>query len=77
MMKEKKTDQESSGGNMDDVKEGRVLNADGLTALGRALLDVEEQKQATSTEVLKKGCDYVATRPSRFQLSVKIFLRLK
>ena len=53
MIKEKKkTDQESSDGNMDDVKEGRVLNAEGLAALGRAMLYVEEQKQATSNEVL-------------------------
>jgi hypothetical protein len=62
---------------MGNVKEGRVLNAEGLEALGRALLYVEERKQATSTEVQKKWCDYVAKKPSQFQLSFEIFLRLE
>jgi hypothetical protein len=39
---------------MGDVMEGRLLNAEGLAALETALLYVEEQKQAASTEVLKK-----------------------
>jgi hypothetical protein len=55
MIKEKKTDQENSDGDMCKVKEGRVLNAEGLVALERALLYVEEQQQATSSEVLKKS----------------------
>ena len=39
---------------MDDVKEVKLLNAEGLAALETALLYVEEQKQRTTTEVLKK-----------------------
>jgi hypothetical protein len=48
--KGEKTDQESSDGNMCDVKKVRLLNAEGLAALETALLYVEEQKQETSTE---------------------------
>lgn len=33
MIKEKKTDQESSDGDMGDVKEGRLRNAEGKAAI--------------------------------------------
>jgi hypothetical protein len=75
MIKVEKTDQESSEeGEIGDVKEGRVLHAEGLAALETGLRYIEQQKEATSTEVLKRYCDFATKTPSQFerQTNVKV-----
>jgi hypothetical protein len=62
---------------MDDVKEVRLLIAEGLAALETALLYVEDQKHGATIKVLEKRCDFVATKPPQFQLSLKTFLHLE
>ena len=59
---------------MDDDKEGRVLNAEGLAALETALHYIEQQKQATpnASVLLKIYHDFAAYKNFSSKLAIKL-----